>query len=288
MTANKTSTRFLYALLAIVALLTVAFFGLRWFEYAVTFHPVAFTANKAWSLPEGGEDVSLTTQDGVNLHAWFVHSNSKPSAATIIFFHGNSGNLSNIGWLGTSLAQRGFDVLLVDYRGFGRSEGKLGDEEDIYADGDAAYNYITRDRSVVSDEVVLYGQSLGTVVAADLASRRPAGALILESGLSSASNMARYIVPWLPTSLHWLSRYRFESERKLALVNCPVLITHGDPDDTIPTDEGRKLFAAAREPKKLLLVPGANHNVLGSGGEKYLNEIAAFIRASVAKQKLKN
>jgi hypothetical protein len=129
---------------------------------------------------------------------------------------------------------------------------------------------------------VLYGQSLGTAAVADLASRRECAAIILESGPSSASDMAAAALPWLPRKLHFLAKNRFDSARKLSLVHCPVLVTHGDPDPTIPTDQGRALFAAANEPKKLLIFPGAGHNVFGSVGDRYLDTVADFIHSAMS------
>ncbi|HZE67930.1 MAG TPA: alpha/beta hydrolase [Pyrinomonadaceae bacterium] len=128
---------------------------------------------------------------------------------------------------------------------------------------------------------LLYGQSLGTTAVVDLASRRQSNAIILESGLSSASEMAASVLPWFPSSLHFLLRNRFDSLEKLKKVKSPVLITHGDPDPVIPTDQGRQLFAAANEPKRLLIFPGAGHDVFGSVGNSYLDLVATFITAAV-------
>jgi uncharacterized protein len=258
------------------------FMALRWFEHAVTFHPVRFDPGNEWKQPTGAQDVWLTSSDGVRLHAWLIESSERPALATVIFFHGNGGNISNVGWVGESLASRGFDVLLLDYRGYGRSEGSVGAEEGLYADADAAYEYVMKVRAVSASSVVLYGQSLGTAVAVDLASRREAGALILESGFSSASDLASNVLPILPRRLHFLARNRFESARKLRSVNCPVLVTHGDPDLTIPTQHGRLLFAAANEPKKLLIFPGAGHNVFGVAGDGYLDHVADFLQKAIA------
>lgn len=257
------------------------FFGLRWIETSITFHPVRYHPGETWTLPKGGEDVWFTTPDGVRLHGWFVQSNSKPAAATVIFFHGNGGNINNLGWLGEDLAARGFDVLLFDYRGYGQSEGSVTGEQGIYSDAEAAYDYVLKERGVSPERLVLYGQSLGTTAVAEVASRRACGAIILESGLSSASDMAASIFPWLPRRLHGLGRNRFESARKLSGVRCPVLVTHGDPDPTIPTEQGRKLYAAANEPKKLLILPGAGHGVSSFGGDRYLDTMAEFIREAV-------
>jgi len=225
--------------------------------------------------------VSFLNQQQLRLHGWFINSQSQPASATVIYFHGNAGNISNVGWVGESLAARGFDVLLVDYRGYGRSEGEITDERDIYADAEAAYNYVVDQRRISPERVILYGHSLGTTAVVDLASRRKCRAIILESGLSSASDMATIRLPWVPAWLHALGKNRFESARKLARVYCPVLVTHGEPDNIVPTEQGRALFSAAREPKRLMIFPGADHSVSGYGGEKYFSEIAKFIQDSL-------
>jgi uncharacterized protein len=252
-------------------------FGLRWLESAMTFHPVR-SAPVTAQRPAVAEDVWLTTKDGVRLHAWFFKSVRGPADATVIYFHGNAGNITDVVWVAEDLVGRGFDVLLLDYRGYGQSDGESSDEAGLYADGDAALNYVIQARQVAPNRVVLYGQSLGTVVATDLAARRQCGALILESGVSSASSVASHKLRWLPRWLHFIGRNRFESARKLKDVKVPVLITHGDPDPVIPADEARTLFASANEPKKLLIYSGVGHNVFGSLGEQYLDVVERFIR----------
>jgi fermentation-respiration switch protein FrsA (DUF1100 family) len=142
------------------------------------------------------------------------------------------------------------------------------------------YKYIVNERLVSADRVVLYGHSLGSAAVADLASRTKCAAVILESGLSSASAMASTMLPWLPTWLHSLGRNRFESAKKLANVRCPTLVVHGDPDGVVPTEQGRALFEAANEPKRLIIAPGAGHVVFSFEGEKYFDEIARFLLES--------
>jgi fermentation-respiration switch protein FrsA (DUF1100 family) len=258
-------------------LLLMAFFSLRRFEAAVTFHPERYPAGPSWALPANAEDVWMKTADGVRLHGWFIKAGAQQADATVIYFHGNGGNLCYVGWIGERLAAHGFDVLLFDYRGYGRSEGEVSDEQALNRDADAAYDYVVTGRGTSPDRVAFYGQSLGTAAAVDLASRRACGALVLESGFCSASDLAAVILPWLPRWAHRLARNRFESARKLTAIHCPVFITHGEPDDVIPTEQGRKLFAAANEPKRLLIVPGADHNVAGIGGPGYIATVAAFI-----------
>lgn len=258
-------------------------YGLRRLELLMTFHPDRMTAQEAKSSAEGAESVWFNSADGTRLNGWFFESQSKPAAATIIFFHGNGGNISSVGWMGQRFAKHGFNVLLFDYRGYGASEGVAGDESGLYADGDAAIAFVVNNKGVRPEQIVLYGHSLGTTVATDVASRGTYGAVVLESGLSSASSVAATALPWLPTWLHFLDRNRFESARKLANVKSPILIAHGDPDGTIPTDEGRRLFASAHEPKKLLIVPGAGHVVFGAAGEPYLSQVEQFMRDALTK-----
>jgi len=253
---------------------------IRWLEFSMTFHPARMSADA--QPPDGAENVWFTTADGIRLHGWFFKSRPQPETATVIYFHGNGGNIANVSWVGQRLAKQRFDVLLFDYRGYGASEGEIGEETELYADGDAALAFVINEKRVQPQRVVLYGQSLGTTVVADVASRQQVGAVIMESGLSSASSVASTALPWLPGSLHFLGKNRFDSAQKLARVRAPVLITHGDPDPVIPTDEARVLFAYANEPKKLLIFPGAGHNVFGSLGDQYLNQVEQFIRESVS------
>ena len=256
-------------------------YGLRWCEYALTFQPERTRPGQVWQGPNGAEDVSFLNRDNQRLYGWLVPARRQPAFATVIFFHGQAGNISNTAFIGQSLAALGFDVLLFDYRGYGRSEGEIATEKDMYADADAAFDYVVNDRGVPSERVVLYGHSLGTAAAVDLASRRICAALILESGLSSADDMATVKLRWMPKWLHALGTNRFDSVAKLAGVVCPVLVAHGERDNIVPTDQGRALFAAANEPKKLIIVPGADHSIPSYAGASYINEVAKFVRESL-------
>jgi uncharacterized protein len=262
------------------------YYGARRFERAVVFHPVRYGEGDAWKRPFGAEDVWFATADGgERLHGWYTPARALDDARrapTVIYFHGNGGNINTVGWLAEALSERGFNSLLFDYRGYGKSEGRATDERAIYADATAAYDYLVNERDVRPEQIVLYGQSLGTTAAVDLAGRKPCGALILESGLSSAEDMAVLILPSVP---RWVYRYgqnHFESARKLSEVRVPVLVAHGARDRTIPVEQGRKLYEAAREPKRLIILPEASHNdMIATGGREYLNALADFIRSSV-------
>jgi uncharacterized protein len=172
-------------------LLAIAvFFGLRSIEHALTYHPLPFTNDHTWRLPPRAEDVWFTNADGTRLHGWFIRTTQTPARATVLHCHGNGGNLSHLRWFAEALAERGYDTLIWDYRGYGRSGGQITDEWGLYADGTAAYAWLTRERGIRPERLIIYGQSLGSTVAVDLATRKPAAALVLESALSSASSMA--------------------------------------------------------------------------------------------------
>jgi fermentation-respiration switch protein FrsA (DUF1100 family) len=254
-------------------------YGLRWLESAMTFRPSRMAA--AQEIASGAENVWFNSADGTRLNGWFFESQTKPELATMIFFHGNGGNVSNVSWLAQRFAKDGFNVLIFDYRGYGASDGIAAKESELYADGDAAADFVMKKKGVRSEQIVLYGHSLGTAIAADVASRRAFGAVVLESGFSSASSVATRALPWLPRFLHFLGKNRFESARKLNNVKCPILIAHGDPDLTIPTSEAQLLYEAANEPRKLLIIPGAGHVVFGSAGEQYLDQVEQFMRESI-------
>jgi len=265
--------------LPIIAVIFI--FVLRRVEHFLTYHPVGYQPGPEWTLPPNGEEVWINVMGGQRINAWFLKAAAQPALATVLYCHGNGGNLTNVGWIGEDLTKSGFDVLLMDYRGYGRSDGAVTDERALDADGEAAYNYLLAQRGVTPEKLVLYGQSLGTTVAIDLASRRPCAALVIESGLSSASEMGQHALPILPRWLHFLAVNRFESARKIGQVKCPVLVTHGTRDATIPVAQGRKLYAAANQPKQLLIIEGGDHNLAGKGGERYLNQIADFIHKAV-------
>ena len=277
-----TRQRLIGIAVGLTVMLSAFVFLLRTLEAAITFHPVRLSG--VVGRPDSAEDVWLTTADGIRLHAWFFNSQSAKAEATIIYFHGNGGNITNVDWVGEELARRGFNTLLLDYRGYGQSQGKAQGESDLYADGDAALAYVVDKRRIPIEQVVLYGQSLGTTVAVDLGARHQCAALILESGLSSASSVAAHALPWLPKRLHFLGKNRFESARKLKNITAPVLITHGDPDPVISVDEARILFASANEPKRLLIYPGVGHNVFGSLGDTYLDVVDEFVRTAIAQE----
>ncbi len=225
------------------------------------------------------EDHWFTTEDGVKLHAWFVRADS--SAPTLIHFHGNAGNLSHRGEIVRRLKNSGFNVFIFDYRGYGRSEGSP-DEEGVYKDGHAAFDYVGQLPGVDRSSLVLSGTSLGGAVAVDVALHRNPAAMILESTFSSARDVAAAAYPFLPAQ--FFLRTKFDSEAKIRSITIPLLFIHGTDDSIIPIELGRKLYEAANEPKEFYEVRGADHNdVFLVGGSERNERIRKFVEGVVGR-----
>ncbi len=203
------------------------------------------------------EDVTLTTDDGVTLAAWYVPC--EPARATVLHCHGNAENISHICSSVQALHQLGCSVLVLDYRGYGRSTGKP-TEDGLYRDAEAAWRYLTEVRGVPPKRIVLMGRSLGGAVVIDLATRHTPGALVVECTFPSVVDIARRLYPYLPVGL--LCRDRFDSLKKVPQVRCPKLFFHGTYDGLVPLEDARRLFAAAPEPKHFIETPG-HHNSAG-------------------------
>lgn len=202
------------------------------------------------------EDAWFPSADGVRLHGWYA--GHEQARAVVLFCHGNAGNV-------THRAQRlhalhelvGASVLIFDYRGYGRSEGKP-DEPGLLADARAARTWLARRAGVAERDVVLMGRSVGGAVAVDLAASDGARALVLESTFTSLPDMAAYHYPWLP--VRRFLRTRFDSLAKIADYHGPLFQSHGDADTIVPYHFGRRLFDAANQPKRFLTIPGGDHN----------------------------
>ena len=258
------------------------FLFVRSLELFAIFHPLPYAMDDQWNwyLPPKSEEVWFTNAEMMKLNGWIIRSRQPAVQGTILYCHGNSGNLTHVSPHAQKLAERGFDVLLFDYRCYGRSDCALLDETGIYKDATAAYEYLVRERGVKPETLTIYGWSLGTTAAIEVATKLPCRNLIVEAGLSSAPEMAGAMLPWLPSQLYWLSKNRLDSINKIGNVSCPVLIAHGTKDEMIPVEQGRKLFAAAKEPKKWLEIVGGQHWVAEVGGPKYMDAVVEFISTS--------
>ena len=220
------------------------------------------------------EDVYLETSDGVRIHGWFVPGSGGP---TLVWFHGNGGNISNRADNIAGLNRRlGVSILIIDYRGYGLSDGSP-DEQGTYLDAEAAVAHALSRPDVDPERLVLFGRSLGCAVAAEMAVRHDVYAVVLESPFTSVPAMARRAYPFLP-GLGLLTGNMYDTLGKTARIDAPVMVLHGDSDEIVPFEMGREVFEAAQEPKRFYAIRGAGHNdTFAVGGAPYLDALASFL-----------
>jgi len=271
-------------MLSLAALAAVVYLGLVGFMYAVQSSLLYLPDLAGRDLVATPEDIGLEyqtiwipTSDAETLHAWFVPA---PQAqATLLFFHGNAGNISHRLDSIALFHQLGLNVLILDYRGYGLSTGKPS-EPGTYKDARAAWDYLTEVRGLQSGTIVLFGRSLGGAVASWLAARVRPAALVLESSFTSLPDLGAELYPWLPVRL--LSRLRYDSRSCLARVRAPVLVIHSRDDEIIPLRHGRELYAAASEPKSFLELRGGHNDGLLRNRQRYLVGLRRFLALAVA------
>lgn len=218
------------------------------------------------------EDVSFAAEDGVGLHGWYVPGRR---GETLVWFHGNAGNIShrldNLRHLHELV---GVDVLIFDYRGYGKSEGTPS-EAGLYSDARGALRYLRGRGDVDAARIVYFGRSLGSAVAIDLAASEPPFGLILETPFTSVREMATRI---LPGPLTAIVPSIFDNLAKIPSIAAPKLFIHGDRDELVPYEQGRSLYDAAQPPKGFFTVRGAGHNdTYVVGGERYFRQIEKFL-----------
>jgi hypothetical protein len=218
-----------------------------------------------------GEDVFLEAADGVRIHGFWLPAEGATRA--LLFLHGNAGNASHRLPNAAELVALGTNVLLLDYRGYGLSDGSPS-EAGVYADARAGLGYLIEERGIPEDRIVVFGRSVGGAVAVDLVQDRAIAGLILESTFTSASAMARSLLPLAAPFV----RGHFDSENKIARLRAPLLFFHGDRDEIVPYGLGRQLFEAAPEPKAFETIEGAGHNDTTTiGGRPYFERIGRFL-----------
>jgi hypothetical protein len=219
------------------------------------------------------EDVTLTTSDGLKLGAWYVPAEG--AAGTVIFCHGNAGNIANRLDIIALLHRAGVNVLIFDYRGYGRSEGKPS-EAGTYADAEAAWAYLVDQRDQKPDRIVIHGESLGGSVAAHLASRHTPAGLVCESTFSDIGELGQQLYPWLP--VRWLLRVKYATAEYVHAAKCPVMVIHSRQDDMIPFRHGEAVFAAATGPKRFLVIRGPHNGGMLESRDIYEPALRDFLR----------
>lgn len=256
------------------AIAAVCFIGLLYyFANRAIYYPSKYPEG-LWDTQRlaGGSDAWIETSDGVKIHGWWVPRDG--SRWVTLFLHGNAGNITNRTPRAQDIIAAGSSVLMLDYRGYGKSSGRPS-EQGLYRDSEAGYIYLLG-KGYRPEQIILHGESLGTAVAIDLASRRPCAALILEAPFSSASEVAGTVVPFLGPLLV----RSFNSLPKVRWIRAPKFFMQGDRDEVVPLRLGQKLFAAAPGPKTFWIVPGAGHNdILETAGAEYRRRLSAFYQS---------
>ena len=240
--------------------------------------PVAPWAGKL-AEPLAGLDpvrVEITTADSVTLVGWRMGDTADPAGRWLLMFHGNGGDISHGGRQEHYAALRalGLNLLTFDYRGYGESGGQP-TEAGVYRDANAAYAYLRDSLDVPAERVLIFGHSLGSAVAVDLASRVPSGGLILEGGFTSVPDVAQRTYFFVPVRL--LARNRFAAAEKIARVNVPKLFLHATRDEIIPYDLGRRLYELAPGPKRFVDLAGGHNDAYAADSAAYFGGVADFL-----------
>jgi len=228
------------------------------------------------------EEVQLTTTDGVRLHGWFIpaspgggkEAGPNTGRGVVAFFHGNAGNIGHRLDTLRFLNDLGLSTLIVDYRGFGRSEGRP-TEAGTYRDAKAVWTHLTEERGIEAGRIVVFGRSLGTAVAAYLGAHHAPGALVLESPFTSVPELAAGIYPYLPVS--WINRFRYPTAEYAARAGCPVLVIHSSDDEVVPIAHGRAVYAAVPGPKRFLELAGGHNGGYAENARIYREGWEAFL-----------
>ena len=223
----------------------------------------------------GGRDVVLDTEDGIRLGAWYLPAAGGQKGPAVLVFNGNAGDRSLRAQLAAGLSRLGVSALLFDYRGYGGNPGRPS-EDGLAADARAALAWLAAQPEVDPDRIVYFGESLGAAVAVGLAVERPPAALVLRSPFTSLADVGRVHYPWLPVGRVLIDRY--PSIDRIGSLSAPLLVIAGDRDDIVPESLSKRLYEAAPDPKRYLLVPGAGHNDPELiDGRRMLDEVGRFL-----------
>jgi hypothetical protein len=267
--------RSLLTLVVIVTLVASGLIALMWSQQRrLIYFPSPGPVPSAAAVLPTGRDVVLDTEDGIRLGAWFFPGRR----GAVLVCNGNGGDRSMRAALAVALNRMGLSVLLFDYRGYGGNAGRPS-EEGLAADARAAQAWLAAQPEVDSDRIAYFGESLGAAVAVGLAVQRPPAALMLRSPFTSLADVGAVHYPWLPIRRLLLDRY--PSIERIASVHAPLLVIAGDRDDIVPLSLSRRLYDAAVEPKRFVLVSGAGHNEPELlDGSQMVDEIKGFLAST--------
>ncbi len=277
-TALKTFIRVL-VILAVIWVLSALF--LFTFQSKFVYHP---RENERWAPRDFGlvhQDVWFETTDGVKLHGWLIRTDDP--IATLLYCHGNAGNISYALEHIHALNKLGFEVFIFDYRGFGKSDGTP-TEKGTYKDAKAAWTTLVENANVPSRQIVIYGRSLGGAVAAWLASQVTPGGLIVENAFISVPEAGQDIYPIFPS--RFMAQFQYNTLEYVKKSRAPILVIHARDDNKIPFRHGESLFSAARAPKRFLEVSGGHGQAYKESASVYTSEIRRFVTDFIQPEKI--
>jgi fermentation-respiration switch protein FrsA (DUF1100 family) len=253
-------------------LYTLILVSVYFFQGRLVYFPTADIHQTPQSIGLKYEEIVLTTSDNVRLSAWYIPSASPK--AVVLFCHGNAGNISHRLDTIRIFHDIGLDVLIFDYRGYGKSEGRPS-ERGTYLDVQSAWNYLTENRKIAAETIVLFGRSLGSAVAAEAALVNKPGALIVESGFTSVPDIGKRHFPFIPVKS--VSRFHYATIEKVGLIRVPKLFIHSPADEIIPFSHGKRLYEYAVPPKGFLQIEGDHNSGFLVSGSTYVDGLDRFI-----------
>ena len=267
-------------LVLFITLYLSSYLLLRWGQTKLIFFP----DRQIKSTPD---EYSLDYQDvwidvgSDKVHGWWIPT-IKPNAPALLYFHGNGSNLGDLTEIAAIFHRLEVSVLLIDYRGYGKSSPTFPNEARVYEDAEVAWQYLIKTKKLEPERIFVYGHSLGGAIALDLAVKHSdLAGLITEGTFTSIEDMAGLSKVFKLFLLNWLVTQRFDSINKIESLQVPILILHGTDDEVIPLSMAKELFAAAPEPKQLELFPRAGHNNLPEFGDRqFLQTLKQFIKTN--------
>ena len=265
-------------ILTVLGVLVAFALWLRWREPGMIYYPAraidGTPAQRGWKF----DDVWLTASDGVRINGWFVPAEGNEQL-TVLFFHGNAANISHRFEKLAILRELGANVFILDYRGYGRSDGTP-DEPGTYRDAQAAYEFLTRERKIEPRAVVVYGESLGSAVGVDLASKAPVGGVVIEEAFTSVADVGQRMFPFLP--VRWLVRNKYDTLSKIDRIHAPLLLLHSRDDEYFALRHAERLLAAAHEPKQLVELLGGHNDAFLVSELIYREALKQFVARAIS------
>ncbi len=259
--------------LGLIALVLFIVFYARWFEWSNIYFPYKAIESTPDSIGLKYEDIYFRTPDGARLNGWFIPDGSSPRA-TVLFCHGNAGNISHRFDTIKIFNDLGLNVFIFDYRGYGKSTG-FPSEKGTYLDARAAYDYLLTRKDVDKERIVVYGKSLGGAVGVELATRTGVCAVISDSTFTSTVDMGKEIYPFLP--LETFITMKYDTLSRIGRLSVPTLVIHSENDEIVPFRHGRKLFEEAGGSKRFHRMRGGHNDAIIMYGDEFKEGINTFL-----------